>query len=72
MKERYINELLWHISLFGYIYFFNRNRLPWCQLELLTLYVKKWCVHRHRNQYLSFDQFQICHRSTNIKLYGKY
>ena len=27
--------------------------------SLLTLYVKKWCVHRQRNQYLSFDQFQM-------------
>jgi len=27
--------------------------------SLLTSYVKKWCEHRQRNQYLSFDQFQM-------------
>jgi len=26
----------------------------------------------NRKQYLSFGYWQICHRSTNIKLYGKY
>jgi hypothetical protein len=37
MKKRYINELLWHISLFGCIFVFNRNHLPWCQLELVDI-----------------------------------
>jgi hypothetical protein len=41
MKKRYINELLWHISLFGCIFFFNRNCLPWCQLELVHIICQK-------------------------------
>jgi hypothetical protein len=41
MKKRYIDELLWHISLFGCIYFFNRNRLLWCQLDLVDIICQK-------------------------------
>ena len=41
MKKRYINELLWHISLFGCIFVFNRNHLPWCQLELVDIICQK-------------------------------
>ena len=41
MKKRYINELLWHISLFGCIFFFNRNCLRWCQLELVHIICQK-------------------------------
>ena len=45
MKKRYINELLWHISLFGCIFFFNRNCLPWCQLELVHIICQKSGVY---------------------------
>ena len=41
MKKRYINELLWHISLFGCIFCFSRNRLPWYQLELVDIICQK-------------------------------
>jgi len=33
--------------------FFNRDRLPFGSDRAYWL-SKKWCVHRHRKQYLSF------------------
>ena len=50
--------------------FFNRKRLPYCQLELVDSICQKSGAYTDKEN--SIYHYIICHRSTNFKLHGKY